>query len=157
MPEEESVWDYPRPPRLEPFGQHLRVVFNNEVIADTNRGFRVLETSHAPVYYFPPDDVKTDFLRACSEPGTNCEWKGGAEYADIIVGDRRAERAAWRYPLPHGAFQQVAGFWAFYPRKMDECIVGDERAEAQPGDFYGGWVTKNIAGPFKGEPGSEGW
>ncbi len=153
----ESVWDYPRPPRLEPVAERLRVVFGGEVVADTASGFRVLETSHPPTYYFPPGGVRAGAL--VPEAGASlCEWKGRAVYFTVVGGGgRRAPRAAWAYPDPSPAFRALAGHVAFYPAPMDACFVGEERVAPQPGGFYGGWVTRRVAGPFKGGPGSGGW
>lgn len=155
-PNQESVWDYPRPPALEPVEERIRVVFNGVTIADTTRAQRVLETSHPPVYYIPPEDIQREHL---SETGrtSHCEWKGRARYYDVEVGDRRAEQAAWAYPEPTQRFADIAGYLAFYPSKMDACYVGDEQAEAQEGDFYGGWITEKVVGPFKGGAGTWGW
>lgn len=155
-PGQESVWDYPRPPRLEPVPHRIRIEFNGETIADTTRAFRVLETSHPPVYYLPPDDIRMELLIRASG-GSFCEWKGEAGYYTLTVGDRTVERVAWTYPTPTAAFAAIAGFLAFYAGPMDACWVGDERAAPQPGGFYGGWITSAIVGPFKGEPGSFGW
>ena len=154
----ESVWDYPRPPRLEAVPERLRVVFDGEVIADTASGLRVLETSHPPTYYFPPGDVRPGVL--VPDAGASfCEWKGHAVYFAVVGGGgrKRAPRAAWAYPDPTPAFRALAGHVAFYPAPMDACFVGEERASPQPGGFYGGWVTRRLAGPFKGAPGSGGW
>ena len=153
---QESVWDYPRPPRLEPVPERLRVVFDGEVIADTASGLRVLETSHPPTYYFPPGDVRPGVLAPASG-ASFCEWKGRAAYFTVVGRDRRAPRAAWAYPDPSPAFRALAGHVAFYPAPMDACFVGEERVAPQPGGFYGGWITRRIAGPFKGGPGSGGW
>jgi uncharacterized protein (DUF427 family) len=155
-PGQESVWDYPRPPRVEPVPERLRVVVGDTVIADTARGFRVLETAGAPVYYFPPDDVRTDLFVA-SPRSTYCEWKGGASYHSLAVGDREIENVAWSYDEPKPGYEQIQGYLAFYAAKVDEAWVGGEQATPQPGGFYGGWVTSRIVGPMKGEPGSEGW
>ncbi len=152
----ESVWDYPRPPRLEDVHDHLRVEFAGEVIASTRRGMRVLETSHPPVYYFPPEDVRMDLLDSAGE-GSWCEWKGRARYYDIVVGDRRSSQAGWAYPSPTAAFRPIAGWVAFYAGRVDASFVGDEEARAQPGEFYGGWITSWVQGPFKGGPGTRGW
>jgi len=152
----ESVWDYPRPPRLEPVKQRLRVVLGGVTIADTTRGMRVLETSHPPVYYFPPEDVKREYLVPASGESL-CEWKGLARYYSVAVGDREARHAAWYYPEPVKAFAAIRNFIAFYPQPMDACFVDDEQVTPQPGHFYGGWITSNIVGPFKGEPGTRGW
>lgn len=153
---QESVWDYPRPPQLERANKHLKIIFNGEIIAETNRAFRVLETSHPPVYYFPPEDVKMEFLTEAA--GTSfCEWKGLAGYYSIKHGGKVAENAAWFYPNPTERFAEIKNYIAFYPSKMDACFVGDERAQVQEGDFYGGWITSDIVGPFKGGAGSWGW
>ena len=155
-PGQESVWDYPRPPRLEPTTRHLRVVFGGVIIADTHRAYRVLETSHPPVYYIPPADIQMQYLTATLE-GSSCEWKGRAAYYTIDVSGRRAEQVAWYYPDPTPAFAPIKGAVAFYPEHMDACYVDDERVTPQPGGFYGGWVTADVVGPFKGVPGSWGW
>ena len=155
-PGQESVWDYPRPPRLEASERRIEVVFNGETIADTWRAVRVLETSHPPVYYIPPADVRLDLLAA--SPGRSfCEWKGAAIYHTIAVEGREAPDAAWSYPDPTTAFRSIAGYLAFYPSRVDACLVDGERVQAQPGDFYGGWITAEIVGPFKGDPGTGGW
>ncbi len=153
---QESVWDYPRPPRLVPVSKHIRVEFAGATIASTNRAYRVLETSHPPVYYLPPADVRTEFLTAASG-SSFCEWKGMAGYYDLSIGGRTVGNAAWSYPKPTPAFLPIAGYIAFYPSKMDACYVDDELVEAQPGDFYGGWITSDIVGPFKGDSGTWGW
>lgn len=152
----ESVWDYPRPPRVERSTKHIRVVFNGLVVADTRRAERVLETSHPPVYYIPREDVRTEFL-VQSQRRTHCEWKGEATYYHVVVGDERAEDGAWSYIDPHPAYRAIRGHIAFYAPKMDACYVDGERVRPQPGDFYGGWITDDIRGPFKGERGTEGW
>ncbi len=155
-PGQESVWSYPRPPHLEPVCERLRVLHAGEVIADTTQGFRVLETSHPPVYYLPPDDVRRDFLLA--EPGRSlCEFKGAAHYWTVDVHGSRSEKAAWSYPEPSHRFRLIKDYLAFYASRVDACFVGEEQVEAQAGDFYGGWVTSRVVGPFKGGPGSMGW
>jgi uncharacterized protein (DUF427 family) len=155
-PGQESVWDYPRPPRLEPTTRRLRVVFAGVVIADTLRGYRVLETSHPPVYYIPPADIQMQYLER-SAGSSFCEYKGRASYYTVAVGDRRAEEAAWYYLSPTVAFAPLAGAAAFYASKMDACYVDDELVTPQPGGFYGGWITADVVGPFKGGPGTWGW
>lgn len=153
---QESVWDYPRPPRLEPVSSRLRVIFAGETIADTTRGYRVLETSHPPVYYIPLADIRRDLLHR--ETGCSvCEWKGEAGYWSIETNGRTSKNAAWSYENPKPTFQPIRGHLAFYPSRVDECYVDDERVTAQPGGFYGGWITKNVAGPFKGGPETSGW
>lgn len=153
---QESVWDYPRPPRLEAVSQHVRVVFNGMIVADTNHAQRILETSHPPVYYLPPEDVRLDLLRQ-NQHRSFCEFKGMARYYDLDVNGRRLTDAAWFYSDPVSAYAALKDYLAFYPSKMDACYVGDERVQAQEGDFYGGWITSNIVGPFKGGAGTWGW
>jgi len=151
-----SVWDYPRPPRLERTDARLRVVFAGEMIADSVSGFRVLETSHPPVYYIPPDDIRMDLIRR-APGGSWCEFKGEARYWSIEAGGRRSENAAWSYPAPTTAFAAIAGHLAFYASRVDACFVGDEQVQAQAGGFYGGWITSKVVGPFKGGAGTLGW
>jgi uncharacterized protein (DUF427 family) len=155
-PGQESVWDYPRPPRVEPVPDRLQVVVDGEIVADTTHGLRVLETAGAPVYYIPREDVRLDRL-VVSPHGTFCEWKGRAGYFSYAHGGRRIENVAWTYEDPSPGYEAIAGHLAFYAGRVDEAWVGDERAAAQPGRFYGGWVTSRVVGPFKGEPGSESW
>ena len=156
QPGQESVWDYPRPPRLEPSTRLIRVVFGGQVVAETRRGARVLETSHPPVYYIPLDDVRAEFLQH-SARSSFCEWKGRARYHTLKVGDLRSVDAAWSYPVPTPAFATIRDHLAFYPSRVDECSVDGERVRPQPGDFYGGWITAAVVGPFKGDPGTMGW
>jgi uncharacterized protein (DUF427 family) len=155
-PGQESVWDYPRPPRVEDTNKHLEVWFQGVRIADTRRAKRVLETSHPPVYYFPPEDVRMDLLHESPE-GSWCEWKGLARYYDIEVEGHRASAAAWYYPLPTRIYEEMKGWIAFYPQLMEACYADGEKVTPQPGGFYGGWITKDVVGPFKGEPGTAGW
>lgn len=155
-PGQESVWDYPRPPRLEQTSKRIEIVFNGQTIADSRAAYRVLETSHPPVYYIPPADI----VMACLIPvngGSWCEWKGQASYYTVEVEGRRAERVAWTYHRPTAAFTPLKDHIAFYAAPMDACYVDGERVKPQPGNFYGGWVTSDIVGPFKGEPGTMGW
>jgi uncharacterized protein (DUF427 family) len=155
-PGQESVWDYPRPPRVEPVAQPIRVVFDGAVIADTRAAWRVLETSHPPVYYIPPADVAAGAL-VRTPRGSFCEWKGAAVYFTVRSGSREAPDAAWAYPSPAPGFEPIRDHVAFYAGPMDACWVGDERATPQPGGFYGGWITSTVVGPFKGVEGSWGW
>ena len=155
-PGQESVWDYPRPPRLEDSPKQIQVIFNGIVIADTQRAKRVLETSHPPVYYIPPEDIKIEYLTP-SIRNSWCEWKGQAAYYNVSVGDKRVENAAWYYPRPESSFESLKGYVAFYPSLMDACYVDGERVQSQAGDFYGGWITSDIVGPFKGEAGTSFW
>ena len=153
---QESVWDYPRPPRLEKVSERLRVMFNGKTIADTVAGYRVLETSHPPAYYIPPDDIARQDLLTTSGSSW-CEFKGHAKYWSLDVDGRRAENAAWSYPAASRAFIDIAGYVAFYASKVEACWVGEERVQPQQGDFYGGWITSRIVGPFKGGTGTQGW
>ena len=153
---QESVWDYPRPPRLEPTSRRVVVQFAGVTIADSRQAQRVLETSHPPTYYIPRGDVRMDLLVGVDRTSW-CEWKGRAEYFTVQVDDRAAQAAAWSYPEPTRVFAPIAGHIAFYCAAMDRCTVDGEEARPQPGGFYGGWVTDDIVGPFKGEPGTSGW
>lgn len=156
QPGQESVWDYPRPPRLEDTSKHIQIIFNGVTIADTQRAKRVLETSHPPVYYIPLEDIKQECL-VKSPRTTFCEWKGQGAYYHVVVGDRRLDDVAWYYPQPTPAFASIKDCVAFYAAPMDACYVDGEKVEPQPGNFYGGWVTSDVVGPFKGVPGSWGW
>ena len=153
---EESVWDYPRPPRLEHVAKPVQIVFAGVLIVDASECYRVLETSHPPVYYISPDFVAAGVLIPAAGSSL-CEWKGRADYFDVAANGRVAARAAWRYAAPTERFAPIAGFLAFYAGPMDRCAVGGEIVTPQPGGFYGGWITPGIVGPFKGEPGSLGW
>ena len=153
---QESVWDYPRPPRVEPVPERIRVVVDGITIADTTDALRVLETAGAPVYYLPPADVRTDLLEPSSHASV-CEYKGEAVYHSLVLAGRRVANAAWSYPRPNPGYEAIRNHLAFYAWQVDEAWVGDERATPQPGRFYGGWVTSRILGPFKGGPGSFGW
>ncbi len=155
-PGTESVWGYPRPPRVEPSRRHVVVIAAGEVIAETRRALRVLETSHPPGYYIPPGDYR----RACFRPTADesfCEFKGVARYFDIVVGDRVAAQAAWSYANPAPRYAVLAHHMAVYPGRVEACFVDGERVRPQEGGFYGGWITSDIAGPFKGGPGTHGW
>ncbi len=151
----ESVWDYPRPPIVEPEDRRVRVELAGALIADTDRAVRVLETAGAPVVYLPPETIAPGLLEPV-RGSTFCEWKGSASYYDVVAGGERAPRAAWAYLRPSKRFEAIAGFVSFYPALL-ECRLGDERVMPQPGRFYGGWVTAEITGPIKGEPGSLLW
>jgi len=144
----ESVWDYPRPPAIERTTKRIRIVLNGHPVVDTTEAYRVLETSHPPVYYVPRSAVIGGDLIPNSRR-TFCEFKGVAHYWDIRVGDEFVSAAAWSYPSPTPRYEPLAGFLAFYPSKMDECWVDDEQAFPQKSDFYGGWITPDIEGPFK--------
>ncbi len=152
---QESVWDYPRPPRLEKSSKTIRVLFNDQLIAQTSSAYRVLETSHPPTWYLPVHDVYSEFL-SVSRKSSFCEWKGRASYWSIRVGDHTADNAAWSYESPNPSFASIQSYLSFFPSRFD-CFVDDERVRAQPSDFYGGWITRDIVGPFKGTPGSSHW
>ncbi len=155
-PGQESVWDYPRPPRVEEVPQRIQVIFSGVTIADTRAAKRVLETSHPPTYYLPREDVRMEYLTE-EAGGSFCEWKGRARYYSVAVGQRRAEGAAWSYPDPRPGYAAIKDHIAFYAGPMDACTIDGERVKPQPGGFYGGWITANIVGPFKGGPGTMGW
>lgn len=155
-PGEESVWDYPRPPRLEPTGELVEVVLGGQVVARTTDALRVLETSHPPTYYLP----RSAYADGVLEPVTGssfCEWKGHAAYFDLVAGGRRASRAGWTYPEPADGFEAIRDHVAVLPGLVDECRVDGERVTPQAGGFYGGWITSRVRGPFKGEPGTSHW
>lgn len=156
--ESESVWDYPRPPRVEPSDELVIVRFGGETIAESRRSVRVLETSHPPVYYVPFETVAPGAL--VPDPGarrTFCEWKGFATYWTAVAGGARSPAAAWSYPSPTPGFEVLAGHVAFYPARVDGATVDGEAVITQRGDFYGGWITSRVRGPFKGGPGTAGW
>ena len=153
---QESVWDYPRPPRLERVSERIRILFAGAVLADTAAAWRVLETSHPPTYYLPPDAFAAGALVRAGG-GSVCEWKGSAVYFDVVLGGRRVERVAWAYPQPTRPFAPIRDHVALYAGPMEACFVGDERVTPQPGGFYGGWITSRVVGPFKGIPSSMGW
>lgn len=151
----ESVWDYPRPPRIEPVGRRVRVALGGVTIVDVPDAIRVLETAGAPTIYVPAADVADGVLQPAAG-SSFCEWKGAASYWDVVAGGETAPRAAWGYPEPNEAFAELRGHASFYPALV-ECRLDDELVAPQPGGFYGGWVTAEIAGPIKGGPGSGGW
>ncbi len=153
----ESVWDYPRPPIVVPSGEHVVIELDGEIVVDTRQSLRVLETSHPPVYYLPGEDIAPGLL--VPTPGTTwCEFKGSASYFDVARPSGRVDpRAAWHFPQPTTGFEALVGHVAIYPGRMDRCTVDDETVLAQSGDFYGGWITSKVTGPFKGAPGTLGW
>ena len=155
-PGQESVWDYPRPPRLERSSASIQIDFAGQLLVRTSRSWRVLETSHPPVHYVPLADVTGGMLRP-NERRSWCEWKGEASYFDVVTADREELAAAWTYPAPVPAFAELLDHVAFYPARMDACWLDGERVAAQAGDFYGGWRTSKVVGPFKGAPGTWGW
>jgi uncharacterized protein (DUF427 family) len=152
----ESVWDYPRPPRLETFAGSITIELGGETIASTDRAWRVLETSHPPTYYLPRTAFADGVLRDAAGSSW-CEWKGRARYYDLVTEARVAERAGWTYPSPTPGFEPITGAVAVMAAQVDRCTVNGEQVEPQPGGFYGGWITSWVTGPFKGIPGSMGW
>jgi uncharacterized protein (DUF427 family) len=152
----ESVWEYPRPPAVKPDPRRVRVEFAGVTIADTTRAVRILETSHPPSFYIPPADVRMDVLKR-QEHHSFCEWKGQADYWTINIAGQIAENVAWSYPKPVARYAAIRDHLAFYPGRVHACFVGDERVIPQAGNFYGGWITAEIKGPFKGAPGTTGW
>lgn len=157
MPMPESVWNFPRPPRVEQTPRRIRVVHDGITLADSTRAYRVLETSHPPTYYVPQADVAGSALEPTAGRQTACEWKGRASYLDVVTPSGRVERAAWTYREPLPGFVVLRDAVAFYAQLLDECRVDDERIHAQDGTFYGGWITTDLVGPFKGAPGTTGW
>lgn len=152
---EESVWDYPRPPITDPDSRHILVKAEGGTLAETDRAVRVLETASPPTFYIPPDDINRDLLEKAS--GTSfCEWKGRASYWNVTVDGHNITKAAWSYHNPSERFKEIDGYFSFYPALVD-CYVDGENVIPQPGGFYGGWVTSEIVGPVKGEPGTGGW
>jgi uncharacterized protein (DUF427 family) len=154
----ESVWDFPRPPRLEFVSWHIRVVHAGQTIVDAPSAVRILETSQPPAYYVSTDHIDMAHLRP-SKRSTVCEWKGVATYADLVdtAGTVLVTDVAWMYPDPVPSYSELAGHWAFYAQRVAECWVDDERVEPNEGSFYGGWITCNVTGPFKGGPGTLHW
>jgi uncharacterized protein (DUF427 family) len=156
-PSQESVWDYPRPPRVERSDELVEVVFGGVLIASTTRALRVLETSHPPAYYLPLTDFAADALRPSGTRPTFCEWKGLATYFTLSAGGLTDRDCAWTYSNPTRGFEAIVDHLALYPGRMDECRVNGEVVVAQEGGFYGGWITSRIVGPFKGASGTWGW
>ena len=153
---QESVWDYPRPPEIMEDSRPVIVSSLGTEIARSSRAVRVLETASPPTFYLPRSDVRVEFLERASGKSF-CEWKGVATYYSVIVpGNPQRRRAAWSYEHPSGKFETIKGHLAFYPSRVG-CFVDGAQVQPQPGEFYGGWVTSEIVGPFKGEPGSLGW
>ena len=155
-PGQESVWDYPRPPRVDPSTELVEVHLGGEVIARSTASLRVLETSHPPTYYLPASAFAPGALRPTTGH-TSCEWKGKASYVDLVTAAATAPRAGWSYPEPIAGFEALVGHIAVMPSLVDACFVDGERVLPQEGGFYGGWITSRVVGPFKGVPGSWGW
>jgi uncharacterized protein (DUF427 family) len=155
-PGQESVWAYPRPPAVDPTEEHVVVELGGQVLAETRRPIRILETSHAPTYYLPREDVRWELLEATART-TFCEFKGAASYADALVGQRRVRDVCWWYDEPTAGFEAIAGHVCFYPERVDRAVVDGDVVQGVEGSFYGGWVTPRVVGPFKGGPGTLGW
>jgi uncharacterized protein (DUF427 family) len=159
-PGQESVWDFPRPPRVEPVTARVRVVAFGQTVADSTRVLRIVETAGAPCYYIPPGDCAVAML-VKTDDWSLCEWKGIAFAYDVVSADRRSPAAAWAYPEPLTdlgmGYERLAGFFAFYAGRVDACFIGDEAVRPQGGGYYGGWITSNLTGPIKGDPGSGNW
>ncbi len=153
----ENVWDYPRPPALEPCARRARVVLGGVTIADSTLALRLLETSHPPAIYIPPQDIVAGVLTRSPERNSFCEWKGTAHYFDLAAGDRTVSAGAWAYADPVPQYAALRDHVAFYPGQMDRCLLDDEVVRSQEGGFYGGWITADISGPFKGPQGTRGW
>ena len=148
----ERVRDYPRPPRLETSQDQIRVEALGEILVETQRSLRVLETFHPPTYYLPPEAMNQGLLVPAPGRPSFCEWKGVASYYDVVAGEQRINRAVWTYNHPSERFRELAGWFALYPGQMDGCWVNGERVIPQQGGFYGGWITSQVEGPFKGDP-----
>ena len=155
-PGQESVWDYPRPPRLEIVEAEVEVFFGGRSIAYAEHGIRILETSHPPVHYLAPDDIEDGVLEDNGNT-SYCEFKGVARYFDVVVGDKRSKDAAWTYDEPSPGYEAMAGYVAFYPGRVESALLDGEAVQAQPGNFYGGWITTAVVGPFKGLTGTLDW
>lgn len=155
-PGQESVWSYPRPAVAEPSAARITIEHRGVIVADTCASVRTLETSHPPSWYIPPAYIAAGVLRRAGG-GSFCEWKGAAVYWDVVIGDIVLPRVGWSYPNPSPSFAILRAHVAFYAAPFDRCTVDGETVTPQPGDFYGGWITSAVAGPFKGVPGSSGW
>ncbi len=153
----ERVWDYPRPPAVDACVRRVRLELGGRVLADSEHALRVLETSHPPTIYIPPADIDFSLLSDSRAGGTWCEFKGAARYLDAVVGERRVTQVGWTYPDPTPGYEALRDHVSFYPGRVDAAWIGDERVQAQEGDFYGGWITADLVGPFKGAPGTLGW
>ncbi len=153
----ERVWDYPRPPAVAACQHRVRVQLGAVMLADSSHALRVLETSHPPTVYVPPGDVRLDLLSESEAGSTWCEFKGAAHYVDATIDGRRVTAVGWAYRDPSAGYEQLRDHIAFYPGRVDAAWLGEERVEGQRSDFYGGWITTDLVGPFKGPPGTLGW
>jgi uncharacterized protein (DUF427 family) len=155
-PGQQSVWSFPRPAIAEPSPAHIVIEHRGVILADTRASIRTIETSHPPSYYIPPTDIAPGVMHR-AEGGSFCEWKGWATYWDVVIGDLVLPRVGWSYANPGPGFISLRDHIAFYAAPLDRCSVNGETVTPQPGDYYGGWITSALAGPFKGVPGSRGW
>lgn len=155
-PGQESVWDYPRPPAIRRCRLPIVIELGGQVICRTDESWQILETSHPPTYYLPRASFAPGALTEAAGSSV-CEWKGAARYLDVQGGGAVANRAAWYYPTPSAPYEALAGHVALYAGRMDRCLVGGVQVRPQPGGFYGGWITPEVVGPFKGDPGTLGW
>jgi len=160
-PGEESVWDYPRPPRIEKVEKEISIVSKKDpsiIILKTKNAYRILETSHPPTYYMPVDEINKDYVKPSNHRSTFCEWKGVAKYWDVIIPQTKENYhgVGFSYPSPTQRYSEITNHISFYAKDFI-CKVDDEIVTPQPGNYYSGWITKNIKGPFKGGPGSWGW
>jgi uncharacterized protein (DUF427 family) len=156
-PGQESVWDYPRPPAVVASAELVTVTHRGVELARTTRSWRVLETAHAPAYYIPRADVRTDLLHG-SATRTVCEFKGAASYADLVLpGCEPVHDVCWWYDHPRPGYEVLTGAICFYPQRVDRCTVDGEPVQPLPSSFYGDWPTRRIAGPYKGGPGTDWW
>lgn len=153
----ERVWDYPRPPAVVACERRVIVELDGQRLVDSSHGLRVLETSHPPTVYVPPRDVQMSLLTDSEQRPSFCEYKGRASYLDAVVDGRRHEAVAWTYRNPSSGYEQLRDHLAFYPSRVDAARLDDEQVDAQASSFYGGWVTADLVGPFKGPPGTLGW
>ncbi len=155
-PGQVSVWDFPRPAVAEPVTVHVVIEHRGVIVADTRRSVRTIETSHPPSYYIPTDDIAPGILRRVGG-GSFCEWKGHATYWDVVIDGVALPSVGWSYPAPTRSFECLRDHVAFYAAPFDRCSINGKTVIPQPGGFYGGWITADLAGPFKGGPGSMGW
>ena len=153
---EENVWDYPRPPICQPHIGTIKIFVNDKILTITKYAIRVIETSHPPTYYIPTMDIDLNLLKK-NKHTSFCEWKGFANYFDLVIDKVTISNAAWSYSNPDKKFLPIKNYISFYSSKMQRCLVNDELVKKQEGEFYGGWITRNLKGPFKGGPGTEGW
>lgn len=155
-PQQESVWDYPRPAVCEATSRRVQIIHKGVMILDSKAAYRTLETSHPPTYYIPQSDIAMEYLKPNARR-TMCEWKGQARYFDIVIGGSTTPAGAWGYAAPTPSFAAIKDHIAFYPDPLDQCMIDGEQITPQPGQFYGGWISQYEAGPFKGIPGSQFW